>query len=119
DDFWHRKYTEDERGRLVPLADRPPDANELPSVDPHSLHMRSPSYCPLVAALGLPIIAYGLIYSWALGLLGVVVLFAGLYGWGLEPQTEPEEPGGHVDPDQPHSGPGAAEAESDDQDKEP
>jgi cytochrome c oxidase subunit 1 len=50
--------------------------------------MPSPSYWPVVAALGLPIIAYGLIFNmWLVG-LGVVVVLVGFYGWILEPSAE-------------------------------
>jgi cytochrome c oxidase subunit I len=119
DDFWHQKYGEDEQGRLVPLADRPPDANSVPPPDDvHAIHMPSPSYFPLIAAVGLPIITYGLMYAWGLALVGVVVLLAGIFGWALEPQTEPDEGHGAPGPDQPHSGPGAAEAESSESESE-
>ena len=46
-----------------------------------------PSYWPLVAALGLPIIGYGVLYSWWLVGLGAVVMLVGLYGWALEPSV--------------------------------
>ena len=50
----------------------------------------SPSYFPTIASLGIPIIAYGLVFvSWLIP-VGVVVLLGGLYGWVLEPSTEPE-----------------------------
>ena len=49
--------------------------------------------------------------------LGALGLVASLYGWALEPQTEPEEGGHEPHPDQPHSGPGAAEVESEQKDE--
>ena len=52
-----------------------------------AIHLPSPSYWPLVAALGLPIMAYGVIYSWWLVGLGVAVTLVGLYGWALEPSV--------------------------------
>ncbi len=82
DDWWHRKYTEDADGRLVKLpsggsddADEPvavaasstvtdvavADAGGVAQAsesvdhgDGHGIHMPSPSYYPLVLALGLP-----------------------------------------------------------------
>ena len=52
--------------------------------------MPSPSYFPLIAALGLPILAYGLLYSTILVVDGVITILVGLYGWALEPSAEPE-----------------------------
>jgi cytochrome c oxidase subunit 1 len=111
DDFWHRKYTEDDEGRPVRAADAPPDANTVPRPEPGSIHLPSPSYFPLVVAVGLPLIAYGLIYAWGLALAGVVVLLAGIYGWAFEPATEPGDHGGHGATPEPPGAPSAAAAE--------
>ena len=54
DDYWHRKYTEDDEGRLVklPAGGADYDAEHVPAgFDPHSVHMPSPSYWPLIFAL--------------------------------------------------------------------
>ena len=53
----------------------------------HGIHLPTPSYWPLVASLGLPIMAYGVIYSWWLVGLGVAVTLVGVYGWALEPSV--------------------------------
>ena len=53
-----------------------------------AIHLPSPSYYPVVAALGLFVLGYGLIFSWWLVGAGAVVLLAGLYGWALEPSAE-------------------------------
>jgi hypothetical protein len=58
--------------------------------------MPLPSLFPLLAASGLPMIAFGFMYfqdehgAWALPLIpvGVMVLLAGIFGWGLEPDAE-------------------------------
>ncbi|MHB8377078.1 MAG: cytochrome c oxidase subunit I [Dehalococcoidia bacterium] len=89
DDWWHRKYAEGPDGRPVPVpagaavatADAHGDAG-------HAIHMPSPSYFPLIAATGLPVIAFGLIYSFALIPVGVIILAVGLFGWALEPASE-------------------------------
>jgi hypothetical protein len=66
--------------------------------------MPSPSYWPLLAASGAPIMAYGQIYRlWAITAVGVVVLLGGLYAWALEPSTEPPDPD-----DEPHGPPALA-----------
>jgi cytochrome c oxidase subunit 1 len=51
----------------------------------HGIHLPLPSYWPLVAALGIPLIGYGLMFHWTFGAAGVITLLAGLYGWMLEP----------------------------------
>src|SRR6478672_9550071 len=66
DDYWHRKYTEDDEGRLVKLPTGGAGGEEdLTPVgfDPHSIHMPSPSYWPLVFAAGLPILGYGFVFK--------------------------------------------------------
>jgi cytochrome c oxidase subunit I len=94
DEFWHRKYVEDERtGRLVPAqAGAATDHDgEGEGHDPgHSIHLPSPSYWPLVAACGLPILAYGVLYSWWVVGLGAIVALTGFYGWATEPSVAGE-----------------------------
>jgi hypothetical protein len=49
----------------------------------------------VVAAAGLPVMGYAVIFSSWLGFaLGVVIMLAGFYGWVLEPQAE-EHPAEH------------------------
>ena len=54
----------------------------------HAIHMPSPSYFPLLAALGLPILAYGLLFSSILVVDGALTILVGLYGWAVEPSAE-------------------------------
>jgi len=101
DEFWHRKYDEDADGRLVPRSGASGEAIAVEYGDAKGehVHLPSPSYWPFVAALGLPIIGFGIVYgrdnvtNYAVAFLGVIVLFTALYAWGLEPATEPPEPG--------------------------
>jgi cytochrome c oxidase subunit I len=97
DDFWHRKYTEDEEGRLVriPTDEQPTVPAE---VDPHSIHLPSPSFFPLIASLGIPVIAYGMMFkAYIVAIIGGIIVFGALYGWTLEPSAEPEVHGPHDD----------------------
>ncbi|MFN8037254.1 MAG: cytochrome c oxidase subunit I [Acidimicrobiia bacterium] len=109
DDFWHRKYTEDEQGRLVRIpsggaVDAPGGGGVATVVDGggddttthgdghgdgHGIHMPSPSFFPFVVALGLPILGYAAVFKnpW-LAPLGIVVLLFGVYAWALEPASE-------------------------------
>ena len=92
DDFWHRKYVEDERtGRLVPAQAGAADDPHVEHEGGHgAIHLPSPSYWPLVAGLGLPIMAYGALYSWWLIGAGALVARIGFYGWALEPSVAEE-----------------------------
>jgi cytochrome c oxidase subunit 1 len=119
DDWWHRKYTEDADGRLVRLpsggsgegeaADEPAggavattadvsvaDASGAAAVEPvdehadgHGIHLPSPSFYPLVLALGLPCLGYAAVFREVLWLIpGLLLLLFGVFAWGLEPGTE-------------------------------
>ena len=108
DDFWHRKYTEDDEGRLVkiPPAEAAAAASERHEESAaadaqqehatgdggHGVHLPSPSFYPIIAASGLPVIAYGMIYKqFAVAAVGGIILLASFYGWGLEPSVEPDD----------------------------
>jgi len=92
DELWHRKYTEDDEGRLVKLpAGGAVEVADRADIEPGSIHMPSPSYWPLIFAVALPIIGYGFVFkNWWLLALGVVIGFFGLSGWAIEPSTEPD-----------------------------
>ena len=88
DDFWHRKYAEDKSGRLVPVQAGAADVAEEHADEGHGIHLPNPSFWPIVAAAGLPLLGYGVIFHWWLAGLGAVVLLVGFYGWALEPSAE-------------------------------
>ena len=96
DDFWHRKYTEDEQGLLVKLpsggSDNDAAADEAAAADDHhDIHLPSPSYYPLILSLGIPLIGYAAVFhNYWLGALGVFLVLFGMYGWGLEPSVDEE-----------------------------
>ncbi len=96
DDFWHRKYTEDEEGRPVARVrgGAGEDAGEHDADHGEHIHMPSPSYWPFVSAIGLPLIGYGFIFHYAFLILGGLLVAWGLFAWAMEPDTEPE-PGEH------------------------
>jgi cytochrome c oxidase subunit 1 len=88
DAFWHEKYVEDAEGRPVPIpAGAAVDTHDggHGHDEGHDIHMPAPSYMPLIAALGLPIVALGLLYSYPLIAVGGIIGLVGLYGWVLEP----------------------------------
>ncbi|MDQ1444949.1 MAG: cytochrome c oxidase subunit [Acidimicrobiaceae bacterium] len=125
DDYWHRKYTEDASGRLVRLEGTAP----IPAVitaeerangnghgnghghdDPPGIHLPSPSYFPLVASTGLPVMAYGMVYgrdagqNYVITAIGALIVLVGLFAWAMEPSVEPEE---HVESGDAPGGPEA------------
>ena len=97
DDFWHRKYTEDEDGRLVRIpsggsVDTEEHAEHSEHGDGHDIHMPSPSYFPALASVGIMVVGYGAIYlksgHWWIMAIGGVIALAGIFGWGNEPLSE-------------------------------
>ena len=98
-----RKYVEDEDGRpcrwsgrgAAATSDRRTTATTMATASGHGIHMPSPSYCPLVAALGpADHRRTGCIY-WHAGSAhrrAAWSCWSALYGWALEPSAEPEEP---------------------------
>ncbi len=107
DDFWYRKYGETEDGRLVRIA-KTEDVTQ-PEHEAH-VHLPSPSYWPIVTAFGLPVAAYGLIFSMWLALIGGLIVVAGIYGWATE---HPDDPDAAHDVDH---GPDGGHASGDDHD---
>ncbi|MGH2748264.1 MAG: cytochrome c oxidase subunit I [Actinomycetota bacterium] len=87
DDFWHRKYipeTPEREPRRVFAG----GANGDEDAEGHGIHMPDPSYFPVLAAIGIPTMAYGVIYSWPVIIVGGLVALLGFYGWVLEPPAE-------------------------------
>ena len=92
DDFWHRKYGKDENGKIVRIASAEEVCQDGSATD---VHLPSPSYWPLVLALGFPFIGYGLIYSLWLCVPGGIMILMSIYAWAFEPPDDPE--GNHDD----------------------
>ncbi len=78
-----------------------------------------PSYWPIIVAFGLPLISYGLIYTYWLSAVGGLVVMGGLYGWAMEPSVDPdaghEEAHGHEAHDDPAPEPAAVGAGSEEE----
>ncbi|MFM8861694.1 MAG: hypothetical protein ACKOIA_04450, partial [Acidimicrobiia bacterium] len=78
----------------------------------------SPSYWPNVGAFGLPIVAYGMIFSLWLALVGGIIVVGGIYGWAMEPPDDPDlahddhGPAEHASDDGASALPAAVESES-------
>ncbi|MEX2504866.1 MAG: cytochrome c oxidase subunit I [Egicoccus sp.] len=112
DEFWHRKYAEDEAGKPVAVPagaseQHVPDAEHAEGDhDGHHIHMPDPSYWPLVMCLGMFPVGYGLLgpTPWLIG-IGVVWVLMGFFGWIIEPVAEGDDDDPVVeDPAAPRSG---------------
>ncbi len=101
DEFWHRKYGYDKDHKVVRIATGEEIAHKG---DNKNVHLPSPSYWPLVVALGLPLIGYGLIFNLLLTIPGAILLLGGVYGWVMEPPDDPNKAHGHDDHDDPSPG---------------
>jgi cytochrome c oxidase subunit 1 len=57
--------------------------------DGHDIHLPSPSFYPLVLALGLPCLGYAAVFREILWVIpGLVFLLFGIFAWGLEPSVD-------------------------------
>ena len=94
DEFFHRKYeeveTEDGHVKLVKVKTAEEVLAEEEAMADHHIHLPSPSYWPIVLALGLPIICYGIIYNIILSFVGAAIVLLAGYGWALEPSVAEE-----------------------------
>jgi cytochrome c oxidase subunit 1 len=87
DEFFHRKYREDETGAMIKVMSAEEIMAEQEKMADKHIHLPSPSYWPMVLAFGLPVIAYGVIFSIPIAIFGGVIVLFGAFGWGLEPAT--------------------------------
>ncbi|MDQ3915559.1 MAG: cytochrome c oxidase subunit I [Actinomycetota bacterium] len=88
DDWWHRKYAPTPAGEPVPVHSGGADAEEDLG-EHHGIHLPSPSYFPLVASTGLPVMGWGVVYAnWPVVIAGGLVTVLGVFGWAFEPAAE-------------------------------
>ncbi|MHB8578010.1 MAG: cytochrome c oxidase subunit I [Dehalococcoidia bacterium] len=85
DPLWHQKLLR----RYAPA--RAEQAAEADAAVHEHIHMPSPSYFPILTALGLPMMGFAIIYQsdnkgmWGLFVAGVLTLVMGAFGWSMEP----------------------------------
>ena len=82
DPYWTTKRRAEAAGQ--PVAG--PEAR----VDVSTIHMPSPSYWPAFAAVGVVLIAAGLLTHYGLSFVGGVIALLGTIGWSNEPATAPQ-----------------------------
>ncbi len=96
DDFWHRKYQEDDSGNIRRVA----TGKELAQPgNGKGVHLPAPSYWPIVLAFSMPVIGYGIIYSLWLCIPGIAMVLTAMYGWSLEPADDLDDDGHHDEPE--------------------
>ena len=98
DDFWHKKYQHDSDGKLRRVA----YGNDIAQKGDQHPHLPSPSYWPIVLSAGMPLIGFGLIYNLWIAGIGLLLLVGSMFGWCLEPPTDPDAGHGHHDDHGPH-----------------
>jgi cytochrome c oxidase subunit I len=95
DEFFHRKYEEvenpDGTHTVTKVHTGEEVLAELEANADHHIHLPSPSYWPIVLALGLPIIGYGMIYNKLIAVVGALVVVGSLFGWALEPSVADDD----------------------------
>ena len=82
DPYWTTKRRAEAAGQ--PVAG--PEAR----VDVSTIHMPSPSYWPAFVAVGVVLIAAGLLTHYGLSFVGGVIALLGTIGWSNEPATAPQ-----------------------------
>jgi cytochrome c oxidase subunit 1 len=83
DTFWREKYG-DRHGKKPP-----PRPDPAGSMSAHGIHLPSPSFWPLVVALGIGVAAAGALVHVAMVVLGVAVTFVGIFSFALEHHRNP------------------------------
>ena len=92
DEFFHRKYEENhETGAVTKVA----TAEELLAAeearaDAH-IHLPSPSYWPIILALALPVMGYGVIFERTLIAIGAAMVLLSMFAWSLEPSVADDD----------------------------
>jgi cytochrome c oxidase subunit I len=90
DDWWHKKYFVGPGKTAEPVFSGGAAAASLEEEDEehHDIHLPSPSIMPLIAALGMLVMAYAIVFSKPVVIVGALVTLLGFFGWVFEPGTE-------------------------------
>ncbi len=89
DDWWYKKYPSllegSPKGDLTPKA----KVEDTSKVNESDIHLPDLSYYPLFIGIGLSLAALGVMYTYALVAIGLILVFWGSIGWSTEPVNEP------------------------------
>jgi cytochrome c oxidase subunit 1 len=100
DDFWYKKYGEDEDHLPVRLDTNPLDPSALNPDEDYHVHLPSPSYYPILLALGIVTLAYGFLWlpvGYLVMAVGLGLMLWAIFGWAMEDIDHPMGDGGHGD----------------------
>jgi cytochrome c oxidase subunit 1 len=88
DEFFHRKYEEDSATHTMRQVASGEDLirAEEDAADAH-IHLPSPSYWPIVLAVGIGVLGLGVVYGAPIMVVGGLIVLLASYGWALEPST--------------------------------
>lgn len=50
----------------------------------HGIHLPQPSYFPALCALGIMLLAYGVLFSTSLAIVGLLLAIVSIYAWAFE-----------------------------------
>ena len=89
DAFWAEKYSEGPDGRPIPKVQGAAVAVEEKE---HNIHMPTPSYYPILLAMGITLIAGGLVSHVSVSVIGGILALFAIYSWAFEPATAPNAP---------------------------
>ncbi len=85
DEFFHRKYAENDSGELVKMRDAEAVHAELAASAEEHIELPAPSYWPILLAASLVVVGYGAIYNHIGIAVGVVLVILSMFGWAMEP----------------------------------
>ena len=88
DDWWYKKYPELLESNSQNIKKKKIEVEDSSNVDESKIHMPDLSYYPLIIGIGLTIAALGVMYTYALVAIGLIMVFWGSIGWSTEPVNE-------------------------------
>ena len=88
DDWWYKKYPELLEGNNQNIKKQKIEVEDSSNVDESKIHLPDLSYYPLLIGVGLTIAALGVMYTYALVVIGLIMVFWGSIGWSTEPVNE-------------------------------
>lgn len=88
DEFFHRKYEEDEANhsmKSIAIGEDLIRAEE--DAADADIHLPGPSYWPLLLAIGVAVLGLGVVYGTPIMVVGALVVLFASFGWVLEPSV--------------------------------
>ena len=95
DDWWYKKYPSLLEGSPKESLEPKAKVEDTSKVNEDDIHLPDLSYYPLFIGIGLSIAALGVMYTYALVTIGLILVFWGSIGWSTEPVNEPHDKSHH------------------------